>query len=182
MSNVATVFGVMGKSLGLLPDAVAARASLNVIKNQNQFKIGAAGSQFQTASRHQAIARPSAKRWMNFWRITDEAPAPTAPEAQATKTCCTRGAATANVHASSLIRCCGNVDKRCKFAAQSKGAGLRRRVCSRICVPHNQYLSVHVAAPARSRQVANAPIAASVLSMIQPSGADHCAIIGLGFE
>jgi hypothetical protein len=38
------------------------------------------------------------------------------------KTCCTRGAATANVHDSSLIRCCGNVDKRCKFAAQSKGA------------------------------------------------------------
>jgi hypothetical protein len=61
MSNVATVFGVMGKSLGLLPDAVAARASFNVIKNQNQFKIGAAGSQFQTALRHQAIARPSAK-------------------------------------------------------------------------------------------------------------------------
>ena len=28
-----------------------------------------------------------------------------------------------NVHASSLIRCCGNVDKRCKFAAQNKGGG-----------------------------------------------------------
>jgi hypothetical protein len=59
MSNVATVFGVMGKSLGLLPDAVAARASFsfNVLKNQNQFKIGAARPQFQTVSRHQAIAR-----------------------------------------------------------------------------------------------------------------------------
>ena len=56
MNNVATVFGVMGKSLELLPDA-ATRASFNVIKNQNQFKIGAAGSQFQTASRHLDIAR-----------------------------------------------------------------------------------------------------------------------------
>jgi hypothetical protein len=47
MSNVATVFGVMGKSLGLLPNAVAARTLFNVIRNQNQFKIGATGSQFK---------------------------------------------------------------------------------------------------------------------------------------
>jgi hypothetical protein len=39
MSNVAIAFGVMGKSLGLLPDAVAAHASFNVIENQNQSKI-----------------------------------------------------------------------------------------------------------------------------------------------
>jgi hypothetical protein len=61
MSNVATVFGVMGKSLGLLPDAVAPRGSFNVIKNQNRFKIGAAGSQFQTASRRQANARSTSR-------------------------------------------------------------------------------------------------------------------------
>jgi hypothetical protein len=60
----------------------------------------------------------------------DEAPALIAPEAQPAKTCCTRRSATANVHASSLIRCCGNVDKRCKFAAQNKAAGFRPRSCA----------------------------------------------------
>ena len=37
-----------------------------------------------------------------------------------------------------------------------------------IGVLHIQYVSVSVAAPARSRQVPNALIAASILSMIQP--------------
>jgi hypothetical protein len=56
-----------------------------------------------------------------------EAPAAIAQEAQPAKTCCTRGWATANVHASSPIRCCGNVDKRCKSAAQNNCSGLRPR-------------------------------------------------------
>jgi len=163
MSKVATVFGVMGKSLGLLPDAVAARGSFNVIKNQNRFKIGAAGSQFQTASRRRANARSTSRTsgccqtygismgWllcgdlkalqrMMQAPLGKEAATPErevcppvglgAPDAQQAKTCCTRGAATANVHASSPIRCCGNVDKRCKFAAQNKGAGFRPRSCA----------------------------------------------------
>jgi hypothetical protein len=43
---------------------------------------------------------------------------------------CARDTTAANVHASSLIRCCGNVDKRCKFAAQNKGGGYGPRSSS----------------------------------------------------
>jgi hypothetical protein len=40
MSNVAIVFGVIGKFLGLLPDAVALQRTCHLfIKNQNQSKI-----------------------------------------------------------------------------------------------------------------------------------------------
>jgi len=126
--------------------------------------------------------RSSAKRWMNFWRITNEPPAPIAPEAQQARLA---------AHAARRRRMFTLYRRSVAVEMWISGAnlqhtagmrGLRPRASSRICVPHNQYVSVHVAAPARSRHVANALIAASVLSMIQPSRTNHCAKISLRFE
>jgi hypothetical protein len=66
-----------------------------------------------------------------------------------------------------------------RYFLQARGMCLRersRRGCSdnearygRAFPGHNQYVSVSVAAPATSRQLLSAAIAASTLSMIQPS-------------
>ena len=216
MSKVATVFGVMGKSLGLLPDAVAARGSFNVIKNQNRFKIGAAGSQFQTASRRRANARSTSRTsgccqtygismgWLlcgDLKALQRMMQAPLGKEAATPERerfvrlsdseHRTRNRQRLAAHAAQLRRMF-TLHRRsvavemwisgANLQHRARARGLRPRVSSRICVPHNQYVRVHVAAPARSRHVANALIAASVLSMIQPSRANHCAKISLRFE
>jgi hypothetical protein len=55
----------------------------------------------------------------------DEAPTPIGAEAQPPADCSTCSSVAASVHASSLIRCCGNVDKRCKIAAREQGRGAK---------------------------------------------------------
>jgi hypothetical protein len=64
-------------------------------------------------------------------RVAREALAPICLEAKPLADCSTYGSAAASVHALSLIRCCGNVDKRCKTAAREQGRG--------ASVPRPQY-------------------------------------------
>ena len=89
-----------------------------------------------------------------------EAPAPIGQKAQPPAAGVSCGSAAPSVHASSLIRCCGNVDKRCKFAAQNKGAGLQP--------PRSHTAATDLKPAASARRVFFLPLPGSAWSRFGP--------------